>query len=1014
MFAPDDSAFAKLPNGTVTFLLWPENNQVLFELLAYHSVASQLMSDQLITFSYTTLASLLDADNVDTLNVVIDSPGDGDKDDAIITLTNGNTTAKVVQADLLSSQGVAHQIDSVLVPSFVTLPDKDLVDTAIANNFTMLVAALQAAGLADTLRGTGPYTVYAPIDSAFDLLDIPALLENTEILSELLQYHVQAGTNYKAGMVDGLPFTMLQGDNVTITVLEDGSAMNKFRLMDQDKYMVNDATITDTDIVTLNGIIHVINKVLIPPDLDLSCCLATREFLLEEDTKIDIQCFPTPSLSSQCDWGDDGGFPGWTDGLGAIGIDGFTFFNSNGNLTLMADSSISTNALVECSANCVCFVQQTGLPCLKSGETRAPTDAPTNAPILPTESPVLFPTDVILDEGVAICNICGDGKEITNPDGIIQISNQPDQTCMALDIAGQAGLISDPQCLAYSLITQDTCGCTLTPVPTLIPVLPPTDQPLSAAPSSIGSSAPTTSAPTQGSVTSDPSFTRSPTNLPTGNPTFKPPTDLPGPTSPPTLGAPTPLLGLLETLEAEGEFTSLLQAAEATNLGALLPKTPITLFAPTDDAFAALPTGYWDYLLWPENVPILLGGLAYHAVNGDFPAASLGDRQVLDTFGSLFDPIDNSATLKIGLSDIGVRVEGSVNDVNVIKADIFYTTGTIHKIDGVLVADYLQAAIPPNDLVDTAIANNFTILVAAIQAAGLENTLRVPNGPFTVFAPTDQAFAALPKDILAALLLPENQPILYDILLYHVAANNTYAKDLDNGVNITTLLGEDRPQLPVTKDGDIVMVANATVIKHDVVTLNGIIHVIDTVLLPTDLELPTLPNPYCPICGDGKYVNNSDGIVDIPEVGNQSCAELEQSSLAGLIPAESCPLLQQLTQAPCDCQEVDILTPTPVPTMTPTTSSTEEEIAYCGDCHCIPGANETCPANKPQTDFSDLFDTYEGLTLENPHILTCNPFQDDDECETVPPLENGEACVVELVALREDGTSTTCPDRSYR
>jgi uncharacterized surface protein with fasciclin (FAS1) repeats len=134
-----------------------------------------------------------------------------------------------------------------------------------------------------------------------------------------------------------------------------------------------------------------------------------------------------------------------------------------------------------------------------------------------------------------------------------------------------------------------------------------------------------------------------------------------------------------------------------------------------------------------------------------------------------------------------------------------------------------------NDIVDTAIAaGNFNTLVAAVQAAGLEDTLRGP-GPFTVFAPTDDAFANLPAGTLDSLLLPENQATLQNILLYHVVSGEFKAADVVQRTTLTTVQGQD---ITITVTNGNVMIDNANVTTTDIVCSNGVIHVIDAVILP--------------------------------------------------------------------------------------------------------------------------------------------------------------------------------------
>lgn len=135
-------------------------------------------------------------------------------------------------------------------------------------------------------------------------------------------------------------------------------------------------------------------------------------------------------------------------------------------------------------------------------------------------------------------------------------------------------------------------------------------------------------------------------------------------------------------------------------------------------------------------------------------------------------------------------------------------------------------AAQSTDIVDTAkAAGSFNTLIAAIQAAGLTETLQ-GKGPFTVFAPTDEAFAKLPPGTVDALL--KDKAKLSKILTYHVVAGEVMAKDVKPGM-VTTVEGE---KLKITKSSSGVKVNNASVIKTDVISSNGVIHVIDTVLIP--------------------------------------------------------------------------------------------------------------------------------------------------------------------------------------
>ncbi|WP_416208209.1 fasciclin domain-containing protein [Halomonas sp.] len=133
------------------------------------------------------------------------------------------------------------------------------------------------------------------------------------------------------------------------------------------------------------------------------------------------------------------------------------------------------------------------------------------------------------------------------------------------------------------------------------------------------------------------------------------------------------------------------------------------------------------------------------------------------------------------------------------------------------------------DIVDTAAgAGQFETLVAAVEAAGLVETLK-GEGPFTVFAPTDEAFGALPEGTVESLLEPENQEQLQAILTYHVVPGNIMAEDAMAADSATTVQGQD---ITITTMDGSVMINDATVVQADIEASNGVIHVIDSVLMP--------------------------------------------------------------------------------------------------------------------------------------------------------------------------------------
>ena len=232
VFAPTDDAFAKLPAGTVETLLKPENKQALTDILTYHVSADEFMAADVVK------ETLLDTVNGIPVKVVVD----GSK-----VMIN---EAEVLITDIKTSNGVIHVIDSVL------LPPKDIVDTAVADGrFTTLATALTEAGLIDTLKGDGPFTVFAPTDDAFAKIPaatLNALIADKAQLTAVLTYHVISGRVMAADVVKLTDADTVNGLPVTIKV-------------DGDKVYVNDAQVIITDILCSNGVIHVIDTVLLPP-----------------------------------------------------------------------------------------------------------------------------------------------------------------------------------------------------------------------------------------------------------------------------------------------------------------------------------------------------------------------------------------------------------------------------------------------------------------------------------------------------------------------------------------------------------------------------------------------------------------------------------------------------------------------------------------------------------------------------------------------------------------------------
>ncbi|MEM8904610.1 MAG: fasciclin domain-containing protein [Actinomycetota bacterium] len=305
---------------------------------------------------------------------------------------------------------------------------------------------------------------------------------------------------------------------------------------------------------------------------------------------------------------------------------------------------------------------------------------------------------------------------------------------------------------------------------------------------------------------------------------------------------------IVEVATAAGDFSTLVAAVDAAGLVETLSgEGPFTVFAPTDDAFAALPEGLVEALL--EDTETLGAILTYHVVAGEVLAADVVELTEAETV--------NGESVAITVTDDGGVM---VDDANVVQTDIGATNGVIHVIDAVIIpegvvlpdhggddmeemdeemsdeemtdeemTDDTEAAdAGPGTIVDVAAAaGSFETLLAAAEAAGLVDTL-TGEGPLTVFAPTDDAFAALPEGTVEGLL--EDPETLASILTLHVVAGAVPAADVVGLTEAATVNGE---VLPVVVDGDTVMIGTATVVQTDIEASNGIIHVIDSVLLPS-------------------------------------------------------------------------------------------------------------------------------------------------------------------------------------
>jgi transforming growth factor-beta-induced protein len=271
--------------------------------------------------------------------------------------------------------------------------------------------------------------------------------------------------------------------------------------------------------------------------------------------------------------------------------------------------------------------------------------------------------------------------------------------------------------------------------------------------------------------------------------------------------SPAPQQTIAQLASATPQLSTLVSALQTAELVPTLNGTgPFTVFAPVNDAFAALPADVLQRLLETGNRSILTKVLTFHVVPGRLTAAQLQDGQVLTTVEG---------------TQLPVSVQGGVVTVGgarVTTPNIEASNGVVHVIDGVLLGSL--------DIVDNAIVRGFSSLVGAVQAAGLVDALR--GGSLTVFAPTNAAFAAIPGGA------PSDPAVLAQVLQLHVIGTRALSTQLTDGQQLPTLL--TNRSLTVGLTGSTVRVTGpqnfATVVAANVLAKNGVIHAIDTVLLP--------------------------------------------------------------------------------------------------------------------------------------------------------------------------------------
>ena len=779
VFAPTDQAFTDA-GIDLAALDTPTGKQTLSDILLYHVVSSEVQS------SDVTDCMSADAANGQPLSFSVGSTVM--VNDANVTLT-----------DVVSSNGLIHVIDKVLTPS--DTPD-DIPRTAQCTGIhDSLVAGVIQAELLSTLQGPGPFTVFAPTDQAFvdagiDLasLDTP---EGKATLSDILLYHVISGEVPASAVTECLAATAVNGQSLSFSV---GAGV-----------MVNDANVTLADVNTSNGVIHVIDKVLTPTDTPndiprTAQCTGIHNSLVAGVIQAEL-------LETLQGTGPFTVFAPTDQAFTDAGIDLASLDTPEGKAILsdillyhVVSGNVPSSAVTECmSADAVngqplSFTVNGGV--MVNGANVTLADVDTSNGVIHVIDKVLTPTDTPNDiPRTAQCT----GVHNSLVAGVIQAELLPtlqgsgpftvfaptDQafTDAGIDLAaldtveGKAALTD---ILLYHVIAGEVPAANVTEC---LSATAANGNPLSF---TVG---------VNGVMVNDANVTA--TDVSTSNGIIHVIDKVLSPTDTPN--------DIPRTAQCTGIHDTLVSAVvQAELLETLQGSGPFTLFAPTDQAFtdAGIDLASLNTI---EGKAALTDILLYHVVSGEVPSSAVTECMSATAV--------NGNTLSFTVGD-GVMV----NDATVTLADVGTSNGVIHVIDKVL-----TPTDSPNNIPRTAQCTGIhDSLVAAVVQAELLETLQGP-GPFTLFAPTDQAFTDAGID-LAALNTVEGKAALTDILLYHVVSGTVPSSAVTECMSATAVNGQ--PLAFTVSDG--VMVNGATVTLADVNTSNGVIHVIDKVLMPTD------------------------------------------------------------------------------------------------------------------------------------------------------------------------------------
>ncbi len=665
VFAPTDDAFEALDPAVLEAVL--EDEEVLTAILLYHVALGTALST--------------DLEDGQIIETVIE-------ENVTVTFENGNVfinDAQVTVADLVADNGVVHVIDAVLLP----FQDEAFTVFDIISNSDVhgtLQAVLELTGLDEALSDPdATLTVFAPTDDAFEAIDpavLEAVLDDEELLTSILLYHVVGSVALSSDLADDMQIETLNGQTITVSITDDG-------------VFINEAQVTIADIEADNGVVHVIDAVLVPEAqaftvwdiIDNSPDHLTLSAILELTELDEVLANPEVSYT-----------------VFAPTDDAFEAIDSATLAIVLEDEELLTAILLYHVA---------------LGTTLS--------------------TD--LEDGQVIETVIEENLVVRFENGNV--------------------FINDAQVTVADLVADNGVVHVIDAV--LIPF-------------------------------QDEAFT------------------------------------VFDIISNSDDHATLQAVLELAGLDEALsdPDATLTVFAPTDDAFEAIDPEVLEAVL--EDEELLEAILLYHVVGSVALSTDLSDGMKIVTL--------NGQSITVTISDDGVFI----NDAQVTVADIEADNGVVHVIDAVLIPAQ-QEAFTVFDIISN--SDDHATLQAVLELAGLDEALLDPEATLTVFAPTDDAFEALDPEVLEAV---QNDPeLLENILLYHVVGSQALSTDLSDGMDIITLNGDP---VSVTINDDGVFINDAQVTVADLIADNGVVHVIDAVLTPTvstkpdiELSMQLSPNP---------------------------------------------------------------------------------------------------------------------------------------------------------------------------